>query len=113
MTSVDSSSIHEFVRRAMLNDRGSATQPGNGMTDAPEGAEALPAPEASAEATQQPTAIEPMAQAEEPTATPAQPVDQPAQPAQPTRQAKGQQAQPKQEQPEFANTPGNEPAVGG
>jgi type IV pilus assembly protein PilQ len=116
VTAVDSSSIHEFVRRAMLNDRGSATQPGNGMTDATEGTEATPAPEASAEATQQPTASEPMAQAEEPTATSAQPVEQPEQPeqpAQPNRQAKGQQAQPNQQQPEFANTPGNEPAVGG
>jgi hypothetical protein len=107
VTSVDSSSIHEFVRRAIMTDRGTATQPANGMTDAAEGTEPAPTPDATAQATQEPVAAEPMAQAEEPTATPAQPVEQPAQP---TRQAKGQ---PKQKQPEFANTPGNEPAVGG
>ena len=74
VTAVDGSSIHEFVRRAIMADRDSATQPANGMTDVAPGTEALAAPDASAEAPQQPSANEPVAQSEEPAMTPAQPV---------------------------------------
>jgi type IV pilus assembly protein PilQ len=123
VTGVDGSSIHNFVRRAILADR-ATTQPANGMTSAQE-YEALPAPESSAQATQEPAAEEPVAQepvAQEPVQTPAEPTREATVPTgdatEPGPVSQGRQnrksvQQPAPRQPEFANTPGNEPAVNG
>jgi len=62
MTDVDGSSIHEFVSRAILHDRAAATQPAGGMTENSNDAEALPTPEATAEATPEQPATQPVAE---------------------------------------------------
>lgn len=67
VTAVDSSSIHEFVKRAILHDKAAVTQPANGMTSA-DWAESLPTPDASAEVSEQPS-NEPVAEAQEPATT--------------------------------------------
>lgn len=60
--SVDGSSIHEFVTRAILRDRATTTQPADGMTE--NEAETLPTPEAAADATETPS-TQPVAEFDE------------------------------------------------
>jgi type II secretory pathway component HofQ len=114
MTDVDGSSIHEFVSRAIIQDRAAATQPANGMTENTADPEALPTPEATADATTEQPATQPVAEG----STEEQPAT-----TEPTREATVPtgdavetgpvgSAQPT-ETNEVANTPANEPAATG
>jgi hypothetical protein len=111
---VDGSSIHEFVSRAIIQDRAAATQPANGMTENTADPEALPTPEATADATTEQPATQPVAEG----STEEQPAT-----TEPTREATVPtgdavetgpvgSAQPT-ETNEVANTPANEPAATG
>jgi len=109
VTSVDNSTIHGFVSRAILNDRAAAsTQPAGEMTEGT--IEVLPTPDASAEATEEPSTQPVAGQTSE---TPAETTEATA----PTEELPGTSAEATPTEtapaaPEYVNTPAEQPVAG-
>jgi type IV pilus assembly protein PilQ len=106
VTSVDSSSVHEFVKRAILHDRAAATQPG--MTEVEQqDFQSLPTPDASAQATPGQTTEESVPETHEPVTEPTIEAAVPVEPvSRNTRTPAARRA------PEVAETPARREANG-
>jgi type IV pilus assembly protein PilQ len=110
VTSVDNSTIHGFVARAILNDRAAAaTQPAGEMTGSGT-IEVLPTPDASAEATEEPS-IQPVVEAETTTPEATEEATVPTEEV-PGTSAEAMPTETAPDAPEYVNTPAEQPVAG-